>query len=168
MGYGKLSCQAPAKQYDCAAQGDHPEYSWSPEHTRWCCYKYKMAGKGDERRLSLQQEATGELVVSHSTCPVVPLHARFLSFAPCALCSTALTAWSTSRSTTRSPRSSILPAHIGQMRCDAMCACVFVFVFLPFSCLYEANCKGMKGASRQRLDACMAVQTVKPDLVPGM
>lgn len=36
--------QTPAKHYDCGGEGTHPDPTWSSQHTRWCCYKYKMVG----------------------------------------------------------------------------------------------------------------------------
>ena len=37
-----VQVMSPAKQYDCGAQGTQPDPTWSEQHTRWCCYKYKM------------------------------------------------------------------------------------------------------------------------------
>ncbi|CAK9036646.1 unnamed protein product [Durusdinium trenchii] len=37
-----MQIQTPAKSYNCDGMGSHPDPSWSSQHTRWCCYKYKM------------------------------------------------------------------------------------------------------------------------------
>ncbi|CAK9036648.1 unnamed protein product [Durusdinium trenchii] len=37
-----VQIQTPAKSYNCDGMGSHPDPSWSSQHTRWCCYKYKM------------------------------------------------------------------------------------------------------------------------------
>ncbi|CAK9037570.1 unnamed protein product [Durusdinium trenchii] len=37
-----VQVQTPARHYSCDGMGSHPDPSWSSQHTRWCCYKYKM------------------------------------------------------------------------------------------------------------------------------